>query len=212
VWLLLICYFVIGAQWPSLLPQEIRETITQMSSFQRSLNVALIFVLALYTFGAARCLWKKQRTIYLSHCLGMALVLLFIAVTFAAASQTRSAKTLAERASPFIRPQDQLVSYDVYLNGLPFYLRVERPIWVVWSGRSKIIMQNIYVAQKQPAPAPGFGPVLFTYKEFAKEWNDGKQPLLIFLKQKHTPLLLRQGGDIPRELTRVGEFVLVSHQ
>jgi hypothetical protein len=73
---------------------------------------------------------------------------------------------------PFIRPQDQLVFYDVYLNGLPFYLRVQRPIWVIWSGQSKIIMQNIYVAQKQPAPVPGYGPVLFTYKEFAKEWNE----------------------------------------
>ena len=211
MWLFLICYFVIGAQWPSLLPQEIRETITQMSSFQRSLNVALIFVLALYTFGAARCLWKKQRTIYLFHCLGMALVLLFIAVTFAAASHTRSAKTLAERASPYIRPQDQLVSYDVYLNGLPFYLRVERPIWVIWSGRSKIIMQNIYVAQKQPAPAPGYGQVLFTFEEFAKEWKEAKQPLLVFLKQRQRSRLLLQGGELPKELSRVGEFVLVSN-
>ncbi|HXK29932.1 MAG TPA: glycosyltransferase family 39 protein [Candidatus Binatia bacterium] len=211
VWLFLICYFVIGAHWPSLLPQEIRETITQMSSFQRSVNVVLIFVLALYTFGAGRCLWKKQRTIYLSHCLGMALVLLFIAVTLAAASQTRSAKTLAERASPYIRPQDQLVFYDVYLNGLPFYLRVGRPIWVIWSGRSKIIMQNIYVAQKQPAPAPGYGPVLFTFEEFAKEWKEAKQPLLVFLKQRQISRLLRQGGVIPRELTRVGEFILVGN-
>jgi hypothetical protein len=73
-------------------------------------------------------------------------------------------------------------------------------------------MQNIYVAQKQPAPAPGYGPVLFTYKEFAKEWNDGKQPLLVFLKQKHTLLLLRHGRGSPKELARAGEFVLVGQR
>jgi hypothetical protein len=240
-WLALLCmatYLIIGAYQPALLHREIRETVTQMSVFQQTTNIALIIVSAWFAFSAARGLWsptgtpvgrnpereppakagarvegwKEQRAVYLYHCLGMALLLFFVAQTFAAASQTRSAKTLAERASPFIRPQDQLVLYDAYLNGLPFYLRVERPIWVIWSGRSKIIMQNIYVAQKQPAPAPGFGPVLFTFEEFAKEWREAKQPLLVFLKQRQIARLLRQGGDIPKELTRVGEFVLVSNR
>ncbi len=203
-------FLIIGANWPALLHHEIRETVTQMPALQRSANIVLIFVTAWFAFSAARELWKEQRVVYLCHCLGMALLLFFVGQIFAAASQTRSAKTLAERASPFIKPQDQLVFYDVYLNGLLFYLRVERPIWVIWSGRRKIIMQNIYVAQKQPAPAPGYGPVLFTFEEFAKEWKEAKQPLLVFLKQRQTPRLSRQGRDIPRELTRAGEFVLVS--
>ena len=71
-------------------------------------------------------------------------------------------------------------------------------------------MQNIYVAQKRPAPAPGYGPVLFTFEAFAKEWKEAKQPLFVFVKQRQIPWLSRQGGDIPRELTRAGEFVLVS--
>ena len=72
-------------------------------------------------------------------------------------------------------------------------------------------MQNIYVAQKQPAPAPGYGPVLFTFEEFVKEWKAAKQPLLVFLKQRQISRLLSQGGVVPRELTRVGEFILVSN-
>ena len=209
--LLIVTYLITGAHWPALLHREIRETVTQMSALERSASIALIFVSAWFAFSFFRSRRQEQRVVYLGHCLGMALLLFCVAQMFAAASQTRSAKTLAERASPFIRPQDQLVLYDVYLNGLPFYLRVERPIWVIWSGRSKIIMQNIYVAQKQPAPAPGFGPVLFTFEEFAKEWKDGKQPLLVFLKQRQMSRLLRQSGDFPKELTRVGEFVLVSN-
>ncbi len=214
-WLALLCmvtYLIIGAYQPALLHREIRETVTQMSVFQRSADIALIFVSAWFAFSFLKRRWQEQRVVYFGHCLGMALLFFCIAQTFAAASQSRSAKTLAERASPFIRPQDQLVSYDVYLNGLPFYLRVERPIWVIWSGRNKIIMQNIYVAQKQPAPAPGFGPVLFTFEEFAKEWKAAKEPLLVFLKQRQRSRLLLQGGDIPKELTRVGEFVLLSNR
>ena len=209
--LLILLYLLIGAYQPALLHHEIRETVTQMSVFQRTANIALIFVSAWFAFSALKGRWQEQRSVYLWHCLGMALLFLFVAQTFAAASQTRSAKTLAERANPFIRPESQLVFYDVYLNGMPFYLRVERPIWVIWSGRNKIIMQNIYVAQKQPAPAPGYGPVLFTFEEFAKEWKDGKQPLLVFLKRRQISRLLPQGGDIPKELTRAGEFVLVSN-
>ena len=72
-------------------------------------------------------------------------------------------------------------------------------------------MQNIYVAQKQPAPAPGYGQVLFTFEEFAKEWKEAKQPLLVFLKQRQRSRLLLQGGELPKELSRVGEFVLVSN-
>jgi len=213
-WLALLCmatYLIIGAYQPALLHREIRETVTQMSVFQQTTSIALIFVAAWFAFSGLKGRWQEQRSVYLWHCLGMALLFLFVAQTFAAASQTRSAKTLAERASAFIRPQDQLVFYDVYLNGLPFYLRVERPIWVIWSGQSKIIMQNIYVAQKQPAPAPGYGPVLFTFEEFAKEWKDGKQALLVFLKQRQISRLSRQGGELLKELTRAGEFVVVSN-
>jgi hypothetical protein len=62
------------------------------------------------------------------------------------------------------------------------------------------------------APAPGFGQVLFTFEAFAKEWKEAKQPLLVFLKQRQISRLLRQGGDIPKELTRVGEFALVGNR
>jgi hypothetical protein len=53
--------------------------------------------------------------------------------------------------------------------------------------------------------------VLFTFEAFAKEWKEAKQPLLVFLKQRQISRLLRQGGDTPRELTRAGEFVLMSN-
>jgi len=142
----------------------------------------------------------------------MALFLFIVAQIFASASHTRSAKTLAERAVPFLQPQSRLVFYDSYLTSMPFYLRVASPIWVIWSGRNKIVMQNTFIAEKQPRPAPGFGQVLFTFEEFAKEWKAAKQPLLVFLKQRQMARLLRQGGDTPRELTTVGEFILVSNR
>jgi 4-amino-4-deoxy-L-arabinose transferase-like glycosyltransferase len=210
VWMLVIGYFVIGTQWPSLLHKEIRETITQLSMFQRSVNIFLLLVLAGLAFCAGRNLWREQRIVYLCHCFGMALLLWFVGQTFAAASHTRSAKTLAQQASPFIGPQSQLASYDSYMNGLPFYLRVERPIWVVWSGQNKIVMQNIYVAQKQPPPAQGFGQVLFTFEEFAKEWPGAKPPLLVFVRQQRLNLLRNHLGDTTQVLISVGNYSLVT--
>ena len=210
VWMLVIGYFVIGTQWPFLLHKEIRETTTQLSTFQRSVNIVLLLVLAGLAFSAGRNLWREQRIVYLCHCLGMALLLWFVGQTFAAASHTRSAKTLAQQASPFIGPQSQLASYDSYMNGLPFYLRVEHPIWVVWSGQNKIIMQNIYVAQNQPPPAPGFGQVLFTFEEFAKEWPGAKPPLLVFVRQQRLNLLRNHLGDTTQVLTSVGNYFLVT--
>jgi hypothetical protein len=72
------------------------------------------------------------------------------------------------------RTYDRKISWSFtmsILNGLPFYLRVGRPIWVIWSGRSKIIMQNIYVAQKHPHRRRVTGRC-FSLEEFAKEWKE----------------------------------------
>jgi len=207
-----VFYLMIGAHWPALLHHDIRETIVQMSPSQNIANIVIIFVSAGFAFSAAAGLWKDRRIVYLYHGLGMALFLFFVAQIFASASHTRSAKTLAERTVPFLQPQSRLVFYDSYLTSMPFYLRVASPIWVIWSGRNKIVMQNTFIAEKQPRPAAGFGQVLFTFEEFSEEWKAAKQPLLVFLKQRQMARLLRQGGDTPRELTTVGEFILVSNR
>ena len=45
-----------------------------------------------------------------------------------------SIRGLAANAAPYIQPDTQVVIYDATLESLPFYLKINRPIWSVSSG------------------------------------------------------------------------------
>jgi len=124
-------------------------------------------------------------------------------------SYRRSAKPAAEHFMKFISPTDRLVHYDSYFTGMPFYLRTAQPIWIVWSGTKTIIMDNIYVAQKQPPPVAGYGKVLFTFSEFAQAAQQTKQPLRIIVKTKNLNRLW-EDGIATKTLTEFGEYALVT--
>ena len=208
MWLIIVGYTVIGAQWPPLLAREIRQSFTQLSEFQRAANFVVFTALLGLIYGTVKNRWTMP-VVHVSHWLGMGLILWFVSNLAPAASQTRSAKKLSEHVTPFISTSTQLVFYDGYLNGLPFYLKVEKPLWVVWSGHSDIIMQNLYVAEQQPPAAGGFGQVLFTFDEFAKRWRANNESLLVFLKHKRLAILRAQLGDTFIEITRVGDYCLI---
>jgi hypothetical protein len=101
----------------------------------------------------------------------------------ASASFHRAAKSIAQRAIASMDSAKRLVFYDTNIEGLPFYLRIDKPIWLVQSSDKGNVMGSFYVAEKRPAPAPGYGQVLFTFEEFAGRWNSGL-PLRVFLKKK----------------------------
>jgi hypothetical protein len=104
------------------------------------------------------------------------------------------------------------ILYDTYLSSLPFYLRIERPIGVVWSGQKSSIMGSFYVAEKAPRPAPGYGQVLYTLDEFSQVWASSGRRVLAFVKEKNLPRLSAHSGIAPTMLFKVGEIVLVTNQ
>jgi len=55
---------------------------------------------------------------------GVAMIFLTVHRLMATVSQSRSSKELAEKAAPFIHPEDQVVIYNAYLSSLPFYLQI----------------------------------------------------------------------------------------
>ena len=73
-------------------------------------------------------------------------------------------------------------------------------------------MDNMYVAKKQPAPAPGYGQVLFTYEEFAKAARETTEPLRIIVKKRHVSRLENIDGLSTRTLTEFGEYTLATTQ
>jgi hypothetical protein len=153
----------------------------------------------------------EPRFVYLSYCAALAMFLLLTTRVFVTESQIRSSKTLAASSAPFIR-DGQLVFYDSYLTGMPFYVGRDRPIWIVWSGARRIIMQNIYVAQKRPRPVAGYGEVLFTFDQFRDKWRDSRQKLFVLVEERTLPKLADKMGSPPKVLSKVNNFLLVSNQ
>jgi len=130
----------------------------------------------------------------------------------ATVSLNRSSKQLAEKAVLFIRDKDQLVLYGGYPSSLPFYLNIQRPIWVIWSGNSRRVLGSDYVGKERPEPAAGYGKVLYTYEEFAELWKTSKQRFVVFLDSGAVDRFERLIGTQPRILFRLGDTVLVENR
>jgi len=139
----------------------------------------------------------------------MALFPLVMVYVMAGVSQFRSAKELAESSRRFASSASQLVFFDTYLCGLPFYLEVTQPVWIVWSGVKSNIMGSWYVAEKRPASRRG--KVLFTFNEFDDEWRKTDQPLLVYVKPKNLRRLAGREGPVARPLLAVDDYVLATN-
>lgn len=126
------------------------------------------------------------------------------------ASVDRSAKALAQTAVPFIRDDSQIFIYDTYINGLIFYLGLNRPIAIVSSPIKNTLMGSPYVSMHRPPPAPGHAKILLNFDEFSNAWKETKDPPLVFAKAKNVARLEGQLGSGTKELARASEHVLVS--
>lgn len=205
VWLLSLAWqalnlvalcFLLGYLWPQLLPADAHEVLRQFPA----MTIAAIALLALIilpwtTWTTFR---QNRERLFPPACLVFFLFFLFAHQFVEPISFIRSYKELAAKSAPLIRPGDQLVIYDSYLPSLPFYLRIDKPIWIVTPENAGNVMGSFYVAEKKPPAAPGYGKVVFTPDEFQREWSSRR--LLVFVKQRRltelgdAKVLLRSGG------------------
>jgi len=205
VWLLSLAWqalnlvalcFLLGLLWPQLLPADAHEVLRQFPA----MTIAAIALLALIilpwtTWTTFR---QNRELLFPPACLVFFLFFLFAHQFVEPISFIRSYKELAAKSAPLIRPGDQLVIYDSYLPSLPFYLRIDKPIWIVTPESARNVMGSFYVAEKKPPAAPGYGKVVFTPDEFQREWSSRR--LLVFVKQRRltelgdAKVLLRSGG------------------
>ena len=140
--------------------------------------------------------WAKQQFLYPATAIGFALLVLCANPIWIAVSLNRSSKQLAERVAPSINTDDQLVLYGGYPSSLPFYLNIQRPIWVIAPANSSKILGSDYVARQRPELAAGYGKVLYTRDEFAALWKSSKQRLVVFIK---TSSVDRLEGSTPSD-------------
>jgi 4-amino-4-deoxy-L-arabinose transferase-like glycosyltransferase len=201
------------ALWPQFLPDRLQGYVhATFSGTSIRQFIAIVVALILVLVGIKRRLWGLQIFPYAATCIGFAVFILCAEPILAQVSLNRSSKQLAEKAVSFIRDKDQLVLYGGYPSSLPFYLNIQRPIWVVWSGDSRRVLGSDYVAKERPEPAPGYGKVLYIHEEFAGLWKTSKQRFVVFVDSGAVDRFERLIGTQPRILFRLGDTVLVENR
>jgi 4-amino-4-deoxy-L-arabinose transferase-like glycosyltransferase len=198
--------------WPAFLPDQIEAHVH--AAFPRtpiSLAAGLLVTVVRGVLAVKRGLWRRPLYLYTATAVGFALFILVAEPITAAASRHRSSKQLAEKAALVIREGDQLVLYEKYLSSLPFYLDIQQPMWVVWSGNKSKVLGSDYVAKKRPEPAAGYGKVLYTYEEFANRSLASKNRLVVFIDDGAFDALPTMGGA-PRRLLQVNGTSVVTNR
>jgi hypothetical protein len=113
---------------------------------------------------------------------------------------------------PLIQPGDQVVVYNDYLSSLPFYLRSEKPLWVVVPEKSNVIMGSHYMADKKPRPSRGSGEAVLSFDKFAAVWEYAPARLIVFVQDKKLPKLVANIGREPKRLLTVGDIAVVTNR
>lgn len=192
---------------PKKIPAQIYSALPRTSVlFSVGVAAALMVRLAAIRKG----LWHREFYIYGSTVLGFALFILVAEPIIATVSLTRSSKQLAKAAASLIHQGDQLVLYEKYLSSLPFYLDIQEPLWVVWSGNKSQVLGSDYIAKKRPEAADGHGKVLYTHEEFATLSLASKNRLVVFVDHRAFDTLPSAGGA-PTRLLDVGNTSVVTN-
>ena len=114
--------------------------------------------------------------------------------------------------SSYIEPDTQVIIYDTSLESLPFYLKINQPIWIVWSGEKASVMGSFYLAEETARSTSGFGRVLLTFEEFDEQWAKApKNHFVVFIKPKNLPRLEHQVAHSAKVLLEDRDLLLVSN-
>lgn len=208
---LLLVMLAVAVYRPDLLPQPL----------QGAMREALHDVPGVFIFGAiVGIIWlalstlksiaTSEGSLYLYCCAGFALYFCITHSIVAPIALASSSKILAQKSASLIKAEDQLVIYDNFRSSLPYYLNVERPVWVVWSGHRDSIMESYYIVEKRSQPAARYGKALITFEEFAELRKTTKRNLLVFVKKKNIPHLLGKSDTRASTILDFGDYVLMS--
>lgn len=208
-----ILYLFLGLIWPAILPRQLRDSLGPMAwSVAVNAIICLVILIALGWSKAAK-LWQSRSTVFAVHAVGAFFFLILLSQIMVAISRDRSAEEIARAVAAQADPETQVVFYDTYLTGMPFYLRAQKPVWVVThANKKKTVVGNFYVATNRPWPETRWGKALFDLDEFREVWENTDTPLLIIVKQKNISRMEKEIGASPRRLKTVDEYVLMSNR
>ena len=206
-----ILYLIAGAIVPAISPPPIRPSISAMPHSLWAYGAFLVLSFAFLSMSHLTRRLQSQRQLYVVHGVVMLLFLGFAAEIMILISGDRSAKAVAEKTVPQIHESTQLVFYDTHLAGMAFYLRADRPIWLVTHGNKKrTFLGNYYTIATRKHMITPWGDAIFDYDEFREKWQSARQPLLIIVKEKNLSRLTENIGEAPKPLAAVDEYLLVA--
>jgi hypothetical protein len=215
-WLILLAayfYFSWMLFHPDRLPFRVSEqSAAALPSIYELSRPFMPVLLALLLSSAAASLWLQPAYYFIICCIFFSTFQLFSHEVLGPISQARSSRQLAEKAAPFLRPGDQIVVYDSYFSTLPFYLRANRPIWIVQSERRRSIMGSFYMAAKNPRVSRGSRQPVLNFEEFSREWKESPARLVVFVEEKNFDRLSRELDGAPKRISTVGDVALVANQ
>jgi 4-amino-4-deoxy-L-arabinose transferase-like glycosyltransferase len=216
VWVLqslTILYLVLGLIWPAILPTQIRDSLAPISWSMAGYAMICLVILVSLGWRKAAKLWQSQSTVFAIHAVGAFFFLVLLTQIMVAISRDRSAEEIARAVAAQTDAETQIVLYDTYLTGMPFYLSAQRPVWIVThANKKKTVLGNFYVATNRAWPDTRWGKALFDLDEFRQIWEKNDTPLLIIVKQKNISRMEKEIGASPRRLTSVDEYVLMSNR
>jgi len=213
VQLVTVFYLILGSVWPDILPVYIRHAVGETAFFIWLWAVVLLLVYICFSLLGTTDNQKRLKVVYGCHAASLVFFMLFAGRLMTLISYDRSAKPVAAEVVSLAWREHQVVFYDTYLRGMPFYLRADRPIWVVLpEGKKRTFLGNFYLIEQRPRPSSVYGEAMFTFEEFREEWRKTTRPLLIIVKEKNFRRMTDQIGIPARELAKVDEYLLATNR
>ena len=204
-------FYVAGWFFPAALPQPLRPAVGKMGYliwiYAAVCGVSLAYFSKRNLVGPP----ASQHRLFVLQLSSLCFLLVFGGRLMILLSPDRSAKPVSEAISPRLAGASQVVMYDTYLAGLPFYLKSERPVWLITHGRKKrTFLGNYYAIGKQADPLTPWGTAILDFNEFKKIWKTTELPLRIIVKEKNLRRLTKEVGESPSRLAAIDEYLLVS--
>ena len=206
----LFIYSAAGVIRPDILPEIARGRFDSMALL---FWISAAISLALVYLACKRNHWTtiKPEHIFFSQGVCLLMFVITLAEMMVLIAPARSAKEIALKVLPFLSPKTQMVSYDTYAEALPFYLKTEKPMWVVTHNKKKrTFLGNYYVITGRPEPISRWGKALLTFDEFHDIWQSSDTPMVILVKEKNLRGLERLVGAAPNRVAAFDDYLIVT--
>jgi 4-amino-4-deoxy-L-arabinose transferase-like glycosyltransferase len=204
-------YLLLGLFYPTILAHQIRERFSDMSFLLWLYAIVSLLILA---YMASRRITRvRQGPIYLAQVVGLSVFFVLLTEVMISIAPHRSAKQTAMAVLSHLRSGEQVALFETYMSGVPFYLRAERPVWLIThENKKRTFLGNYYAIGKRHDPVTPWGKAIFNLADFAEQWKSRTQPFLVIVKDKNLQQLADTIGEAPKRVAQIDEYVLVSNR